>query len=238
MAELQNMGNFICHSSPHIKRLSQNKIPSHFTEVVSSIKYRNQPQKFDLELQSPFELQYWLIHRSKVPPLNQSVLILMPTDNSQQRGCFHYSIADFLGRNFHLLALQADFKIVEALSAASLLFFCCSVYLHFNPFLCTVLIDLVKQVHRVVSCTLFPSHQDVLEEWLKCQCSWLYLEPIFRSEDIKRQLPAESERYQAMDTEWRIIMKNANENPEVCTLMKTNASIPDSSDLYSREGCI
>uniref|UniRef100_A0A8B9EVG3 Dynein axonemal heavy chain 1 n=1 Tax=Anser cygnoides TaxID=8845 RepID=A0A8B9EVG3_ANSCY len=50
--------------------------------------------------------------------------------------------------------------------------------------------------------------QDVLEEWLKCQCSWLYLEPIFRSEDIKRQLPVESERYHAMDMDWRIIMKN------------------------------
>uniref|UniRef100_A0A8C4TYN4 Dynein axonemal heavy chain 1 n=1 Tax=Falco tinnunculus TaxID=100819 RepID=A0A8C4TYN4_FALTI len=60
--------------------------------------------------------------------------------------------------------------------------------------------------------------QDVLEEWLKCQRSWLYLEPIFRSEDIKRQLPLESQRYQAMERDWRNIMKNANENPEVISL--------------------
>ncbi|XP_009915551.2 dynein axonemal heavy chain 1 [Haliaeetus albicilla] len=60
--------------------------------------------------------------------------------------------------------------------------------------------------------------QDVLEEWLNCQRSWLYLEPIFRSEDIKRQLPLESQRYQAMDKDWRNIMKNANENPEVISL--------------------
>uniref|UniRef100_A0A8B9RRP5 Dynein axonemal heavy chain 1 n=1 Tax=Accipiter nisus TaxID=211598 RepID=A0A8B9RRP5_9AVES len=50
--------------------------------------------------------------------------------------------------------------------------------------------------------------QDVLEEWLNCQRSWLYLEPIFRSEDIKRQLPLESQRYQTMDKDWRNIMKN------------------------------
>uniref|UniRef100_A0A8C3GQP8 Dynein axonemal heavy chain 1 n=1 Tax=Cairina moschata TaxID=8855 RepID=A0A8C3GQP8_CAIMO len=68
-------------------------------------------------------------------------------------------------------------------------------------------------------------------EWLKCQCSWLYLEPIFRSEDIKRQLPAESERYQAMDTEWRIIMKNANENPEVMSLC------PDPALLENLQKC-
>nr|XP_013047409.2 dynein axonemal heavy chain 1 isoform X1 [Anser cygnoides]XP_047928500.1 dynein axonemal heavy chain 1 isoform X1 [Anser cygnoides]XP_047928502.1 dynein axonemal heavy chain 1 isoform X1 [Anser cygnoides]XP_047928506.1 dynein axonemal heavy chain 1 isoform X1 [Anser cygnoides] len=73
--------------------------------------------------------------------------------------------------------------------------------------------------------------QDVLEEWLKCQCSWLYLEPIFRSEDIKRQLPVESERYHAMDMDWRIIMKNANENPEVMSLC------PDPALLENLQKC-
>uniref|UniRef100_A0A669QMH2 Dynein axonemal heavy chain 1 n=1 Tax=Phasianus colchicus TaxID=9054 RepID=A0A669QMH2_PHACC len=73
--------------------------------------------------------------------------------------------------------------------------------------------------------------QDVLEEWSNCQCSWLYLEPIFRSEDIKRQLPVESERFQMVDTEWRIIMKNANENPEVMTLC------PDPALLENLQKC-
>uniref|UniRef100_A0A8C0VX99 Dynein axonemal heavy chain 1 n=1 Tax=Cyanistes caeruleus TaxID=156563 RepID=A0A8C0VX99_CYACU len=45
--------------------------------------------------------------------------------------------------------------------------------------------------------------QDVLEEWLNCQRSWLYLEPIFSSEDIKRQLPVESQRYNTVDKDWR-----------------------------------
>uniref|UniRef100_A0A8C3HTZ9 Dynein axonemal heavy chain 1 n=1 Tax=Chrysemys picta bellii TaxID=8478 RepID=A0A8C3HTZ9_CHRPI len=53
------------------------------------------------------------------------------------------------------------------------------------------------------------------QEWLTCQRSWLYLEPIFSSEDINRQLPVESKRYQTMDRTWRKIMKNANENREV-----------------------
>ncbi|XP_051777061.1 dynein axonemal heavy chain 1 [Erpetoichthys calabaricus] len=60
--------------------------------------------------------------------------------------------------------------------------------------------------------------QDVLEEWLTCQRSWLYLEPIFSSEDINRQLPIESKRYQTMERTWRKIMKNAHDNRQVITL--------------------
>ncbi|XP_036367019.1 dynein heavy chain 1, axonemal-like isoform X1 [Octopus sinensis] len=60
--------------------------------------------------------------------------------------------------------------------------------------------------------------QDVLDEWLACQRSWMYLEPIFTSEDISRQLPVESKRYQTMERLWRKIMKNAKENPQVINL--------------------
>jgi len=34
----------------------------------------------------------------------------------------------------------------------------------------------------------------------------------------------ESERFQVVDTDWRIIMKNANENPEVSALIKAQLS--------------
>ncbi|KAG8436117.1 hypothetical protein GDO86_007286 [Hymenochirus boettgeri] len=60
--------------------------------------------------------------------------------------------------------------------------------------------------------------QDVLEEWLACQRSWLYLEPIFSSEDINRQLPVEGKRYQTMERTWRKVMKNAEENKQVISL--------------------
>jgi len=55
----------------------------------------------------------------------------------------------------------------------------------------------------------------VLEEWLSCQRSWLYLEPIFSSEDINRQLPVEANRYQKMERTWRKVMKGAFDNRQV-----------------------
>ncbi|CAO2638238.1 Dynein axonemal heavy chain 1 [Lemmus lemmus] len=73
--------------------------------------------------------------------------------------------------------------------------------------------------------------QEVLEEWLNCQRSWLYLEPIFSSEDITRQLPVESKRYQTMERIWRKIMRNAYENREVINVC------PDQRLLDSLRDC-
>lgn len=66
-------------------------------------------------------------------------------------------------------------------------------------------------VIRVSRCAvaLFWCLQDVLEEWLTCQRSWLYLEPIFSSDDINQQLPVEGKRYQQMEQTWRRVMKSA-----------------------------
>lgn len=73
--------------------------------------------------------------------------------------------------------------------------------------------------------------QEVLDEWLLCQRSWMYLEPIFTSEDINRQLPVESKRYQTMERLWRKIMRNAKDNPQVISLC------PDTRLLESLKEC-
>ncbi|XP_038627172.1 dynein heavy chain 1, axonemal [Tachyglossus aculeatus] len=60
--------------------------------------------------------------------------------------------------------------------------------------------------------------QDVLEEWLACQRSWLYLEPIFSSDDITRQLPVETKRYETMEKTWKKVMRKVNENRQVISV--------------------
>ncbi|RLU27110.1 hypothetical protein DMN91_000909 [Ooceraea biroi] len=53
--------------------------------------------------------------------------------------------------------------------------------------------------------------QEVITLWIEVQKQWMYLEPIFSSKTINRQLPVESRQFNTMECSWRRIMKNAYE---------------------------
>ncbi|CAG9584340.1 unnamed protein product [Danaus chrysippus] len=59
------------------------------------------------------------------------------------------------------------------------------------------------------------SMQDILDQWLQCQATWMYLEPIFSSEDIMRQMPTEARNFRDVDKEWRTIMSATGKEPMV-----------------------
>ena len=54
---------------------------------------------------------------------------------------------------------------------------------------------------------------EVIEEWLAVQRSWLYLQPIFDSDDIQKQLPTEAKRFITVDRNWRSTLAAAEKAP-------------------------
>ncbi|KAJ8664277.1 hypothetical protein QAD02_005939 [Eretmocerus hayati] len=57
--------------------------------------------------------------------------------------------------------------------------------------------------------------QDIIDQWLSCQATWMYLEPIFSSEDIMRQMPTEAKNFRIVDKTWRTIMAHVDADHHV-----------------------
>ena len=72
--------------------------------------------------------------------------------------------------------------------------------------------------------------QDTLDEWMMCMRGWMYLETIFSSPDIVRQLPAAAKSFAAVDKGYKLIMKQTNEDP----LALKAGTVKDRKELFQK----
>ncbi|KAJ3206419.1 Dynein heavy chain 7, axonemal [Entophlyctis luteolus] len=82
--------------------------------------------------------------------------------------------------------------------------------------------------------TCLTTIQDIIDSWLKVQATWLYLEPIFTSEDIMAQMPQEGKKFKTVDKTWREIMQNTAENPKILAVANVQGMLKrlvDSNEL-------
>ncbi|KAL0237672.1 hypothetical protein PCE1_001066 [Barthelona sp. PCE] len=84
---------------------------------------------------------------------------------------------------------------------------------------------------------LLKSTSDIIEEWCVVQASWMYLEPIFSSADIIRQLPREYKTFSSVDHTWRRLMNIANRNPDClafCSQEKLLSKFKECTELLDQ----
>ncbi|EFJ44217.1 dynein heavy chain 2, partial [Volvox carteri f. nagariensis] len=75
---------------------------------------------------------------------------------------------------------------------------------------------------------------EILDQWIQLQRQWMYLEPIFGSEDIMQQLPLEGKRFATVDRMWRKTTEAAKRNPlvlKVCSSQKLLDSFIEANKL-------
>lgn len=61
---------------------------------------------------------------------------------------------------------------------------------------------------------------ELIEEWLNCQKNWMYLEFIFGSDDIKKQLPREAGIFTKVDDNFKSLMTHANKTKKIMQIVK------------------
>ncbi|XP_020624937.1 dynein heavy chain 12, axonemal-like [Orbicella faveolata] len=79
--------------------------------------------------------------------------------------------------------------------------------------------------------------QEIIDEWLKVQAQWLYLEPIFSSEDIMQQMPEEGRKFKTVDRNWKDIMNFVCKDPKVLSATSMPSMydrLKDSNDLLDQ----
>jgi dynein heavy chain, axonemal len=75
---------------------------------------------------------------------------------------------------------------------------------------------------RAESETLYKKLQyfeNLLNEWLNFQRTWMYLENIFNSADIALKMGGDAKRFFQIDNLWKDIMKQTNSNPLISRVM-------------------
>ena len=73
----------------------------------------------------------------------------------------------------------------------------------------------------------FSTISEQLEIWIQVQGMWMYLEAVFTSGDIAKQLPQESKRFQNIDKNWEKVMTKAFETRNVVQYCYGNDHLQD-----------
>lgn len=74
--------------------------------------------------------------------------------------------------------------------------------------------------------------QAIIDEWLRVQQNWMYLEPIFASEDINMQMPEEGRLFVTVDRNYKDVMKHVAKDTHVMIATSLTGMLDKLKDSY------
>lgn len=77
------------------------------------------------------------------------------------------------------------------------------------------MLDAIADWEKVLNDT-----QENLDMWLKVQAVWMYLEPVFSSDDIINQMPVEGRNFKEVNISWHNLMNQIHDNPSALDVIK------------------
>ena len=69
--------------------------------------------------------------------------------------------------------------------------------------------------------------QAIFDEWLTCQVKWMYLGPVYGSEEIAKQMPKERKEFGVADGKFRRIMQATEKTPDVMAICAMDGLLED-----------
>ncbi|CAF3418967.1 unnamed protein product [Rotaria socialis] len=75
--------------------------------------------------------------------------------------------------------------------------------------------------------------QAIIDVWLKVQANWLYLDPIFSSEDINQQMPEEGRLFSIVDRNYKDIMRHLDKDQHVMAATSLTGLLDKLNDSHT-----
>lgn len=69
--------------------------------------------------------------------------------------------------------------------------------------------------------------QKILDEWLTTQVKWMYLGPVFGTDEISKKMPKERKEFMSADGKYRRIMLAVLNSPEVLNICGMDGLLED-----------